>query len=457
MRARAAPLAVALVVLCVLVPALAGCGVTGAAEAADGPDWSNTDVRVVSKIDAQSGLLAFTSRTPQRRLRTVVVELTTGRTLWTRPATMAGRPPRLGIAPPALVTGRGGEHLAVAVEPRPAGKAGAGDKVLAARAARSGELRWERPLRRSYGARRCGPHVCTQDARHFYLRSAEDGRVRWRAPGPAMVAGTVGRSVVLFRWGEQPAVQRRTLESGRLLWQTRMAGVLGPEVTTAGGWSFSRTGDLLVGRVGQRAHDPGGSAAPFGFFALRLSDGALLWRKHGFESTAPSPRPPVMILAKRVGPAGRPTGFVVVGARTGRVTATLDARAAPGRRGGISLSTDMETLAFQREGGKVVAFALDSGVRVDPADSRLWTFCYPRQQPLPIAGLPDYRSINPVCPVEASSGQTRTDSELPPPEWYTGRVEGWRAWAGPRGALHGLHVGHGGSPGMYLLPSATAR
>lgn len=432
----------------VTIASLGGCGIPSGRPAAAGttPDWTNIRVHAVSEIAAHAGVVAVTSMDGRQQLRTVVLDKTTGNTLWSQPATMAGRPPRLGVGPPAVVPGPEGDTLVVAIEP--GGPTGA---ALVGRGARSGGPRWRAPVTTSYGPQRCGPYICISDDDYVYMRSPESGEIQWRAGGPAAVAASSAGSAVFFHWGDRPAVQKRDLDTGALLWEVAVGRILGPGVDARGGWRFSQVSGVLVGYLGPFGQ--GSEMTPFGYFGLRLSDGALLWRHERMLAVHPAPPAESLLLAQRVTNRGTLGDYAVIAPRTGSLTGSAPASGLPRNELRVAISGNTEMLGLYRTGRAGRSFALDSGHPASDGDTRMWTYCDGRQEPLEIRGRHGYGPITPLCPVDLSTGHTLAGTGLPPPEWYSGRASGWRIWPGPQGELYGRHVGQGNSAGLYLVPT----
>lgn len=438
------------------VALLAACSPGAAEERAtdlQAPGWTSLDVNAVSTLDAHAGVVALTSLRQDHGLETVVLDASSGRKLWAQPATMAGRPTGMGVGPPAVVTLAGdGGAVVVAVEAGPDGQGARGGSeggaALVARDARTGRPRWTREVASTFGPSRCGRYVCLTEGDQFVVRDAADGHPVWHLNGQAEVQMTTPHTVELFRLGAHPTLEARYLRTGRPLWSVSVEQVLGPGVDTDGGWRFSKAGNALVGHVGPYQGGADDEPSPYGYFAVRLRDGKVLWTRKLLVPVDPAPRPGMLLLTRDVTAQGTYGGFERIDPRTGSTLARMPAAALPKVSSVIGLSTNLRTMGLYAAGTSGTAFELDSGKPTGADGKGVWILCTRQQRPLDITGHPGYYPVSALCPVDLGSGRGLTDAEVPP-RWYTGSVSGWRFWQDAGGAVHGVKDSRGSEPGMY--------
>ncbi|WP_018653078.1 PQQ-binding-like beta-propeller repeat protein [Actinomadura flavalba] len=422
----------------------AGCAVGAGAE--DTRGWTARDVDVVSRTVVGGGVVAVTGRRGDGGLETVVFDLARGERMWRRAAVMPGRLPTMGVQPPAVVE-TGGGALVAAVEPRDAGRYRA---VLSVRDARSGAERWTRPVRTSFGPAACGPNVClseftTRPEARFVALDPASGRVRWRMPGTAEVLDQDAGRVVLFRLARRPVVEARHPGTGRTLWRYPVEKGVGTGISLAGGWTFGRAGDRLVGYVAppSRPHTSG-----FGFFALRVRDGAPLWHRPGLTRVYPGPSPAVAVLARPLTSQRTYGGFERVDPADGRTATVLTAARTPRGAWRPAFPADLSRVGFLAPDAPGAAYTL-SGAEAPTGDLPAWTFCAERPAELrPAGGARGFYPVAALCAYDLSTGRKIAEPGVPP-VWYTGSVDGRRLWRDEHGALHAVRDDHVDRPGMY--------
>ena len=418
----------------------------GAAAAA----WINTGVNVVSKPAIGAGVTAVTELRGDGRLRTAVFDLAGGgRRMWTQPATMAGRLAGMGVQPPAVV-GPPAQPLVVGVEPRPAGGRQA---ALVARDARTGRQRWARPVDSTFGPAGCGPYVCLSESTarataHFVALDPATGKDRWRLPGISEVEWSDARRVVVFRMARHPVLEAHDLRTGAVQWSFAVEDAVGAGVNLTGGWDFGALGDILVGHITPYKTGGRGRLSSFGFFALRLADGRLAWRRPGLLRVYPSANPTIALIARAVEHRDRYAGFIRLDPQTGRTTAQLPSTAAPRTTWWLSFPADLSSIDFLVPGRTGTAYDLRRGTATAPRGLRAWSFCTISPPPLKIVGQRNFYPVAALCAYDLATGR-RAAAPGAPPGWYTGAVDGWRVWRDEHGALHAVHDARGTTPGMY--------
>lgn len=421
--------------------AAAGCAGTRAGDRPHAPAaWHDGGAAAVSRPVTNAGVTAVTALGAGGRLRTLVLDTATGRPLWARTATVAGRPPVMGVAPPA-VAGPPGRPVVVSVEPRGAGTA------VVARDARTGTRRWSRPAAGTFGPQACGDAVCVTESTaranaSFAVLDPATGAVRWRTPGLGEVEWADARRVVLFRMAAHPLVEARDPATGRRLWASPVEAALGRGVDLSGGWSFGALDGDLVGYVGPYAPH-GGRPSASGFFALRLDDGRRLWARRRLLRVYPGADPAVAPIAREIGAGGRAGAFTQLDPRTGRTVARAPAGGVPATGRWPALAADLSALGLLTPGGPDRAYDLRSG-RPLAGHVTAWSLC---ASPAPVPGLPGFRPAAALCPYDLMTGR-RSGTDDPPPGWYTGAAGGWRVWRDERGGLHARHDANGTIPGM---------
>lgn len=435
----------------------AGCSGDGQAEAGTG--WVNRTLYAASTIEVGAGVAAVTALGQDRKLQTVVLDLAQGEELWDEPATMAGRLSGLGVQPPAIVDGPDGS-LVVAVEPLDEQKA---DKrhsrpgtraALVARDARTGAEQWSRPIHSTFGPAACGSHVCLaentarQDAR-FVVLDPRTGQALWRAPGVAEMEYADESSVVLMTMDDNPTLQARRLDTGRVKWKVPLSRLVGGDVSLTGGWDFATVGKRLVGYVGPYRETAQAELPGFGFFAVEISSGRVAWKRHEMVRLYPSPAPSALLLTRQVVGSGRGYGaFVRIDPATGRPAARIPVGQIPKFEWWVGYSRDLQTIGFVSGGRAGAAFDLRSGRPVAVEGRTVWSYCSRNPQQLPIVGHDGFYATAALCEFDLENGQKVEDAG-PPPTWVTGTTDGWRVWHDETGAVHGVKDGSGTSPGIY--------
>ncbi len=438
---RLRPPAAALLGLALLA-SVAGCGVVGAAGSDGGSGWVNRDVRVVSTVATGSGVAAMISLDGDRRLRTIVVDMATGEVLWNQPAAMPGRPSSMGVQPPVVVPS-GENAMVVAVEPRHGGQTPA---VLVARDARSGKRRWVRPIMQTLGPQRCGRYVCLTaktrgNTSGFTVLAASDGHVLWRADSTrARVQHTGSGSVTLLRLGRAPVLSRHSLRTGEQQWSTSLGDVLGRAPNTGGRWRFTSSGRLLVGYIGPYRPSLSASVPGFGFFAVDIRTGEVVWRRPDLVRPYPGPAPSRFIIAGKTTITDGYSAFGQIDPRNGDVLVYIPRNRLPSYDWRVGLSADLGTLGLvpRHRNRQVTAFELRTGSRV--SSGQVWTLCRPAPQQLAIEGAGGFFPPPVLCAYDLRSGDLVRDAG-PPPRWFTTNGGGWQLWQDQRGALHAVRGG----------------
>ncbi|GII77859.1 hypothetical protein Sru01_28410 [Sphaerisporangium rufum] len=437
------------------VLALAGCsGSTAATEAAP-PAWHNTRLVAVSRVAAAGGVAAVTSLRPDGTLRTAALDLSTGRELWDRPATMAGRLPGMGVPPPAVVTTSPGQAVVAAVAPAAAGGAsGARKAALVAVDARTGRQRWTRPVGSTFGPQPCGAYLCMTE--NTALTSARmvvldplTGEVRWRLPGIAEVQWSDSARVVVLRLARHPVLAALDLKTGRPAWRLPVEKALGHGIDLSGGWAFGTAGTNLVGYIAPYTNPKRRTTSTFGVFSVRLADGKVNWLRPSVVRVYPSGNPGVAPIVRPVDRRGQYGGFARLDPVSGRVLGQITADKVPGTGWWLAFPDDLNQLGFLKPSAPGAAFDLATARATPVQGRRGWSFCTTDPKPLPLAHLPaGFYSVAALCEFDLATGR-RVPGATPPPTWFTGSHDGWRLWRDERGALHAVHDTQGTTPGMY--------
>ena len=440
-RLRSASVPVQIAVLL----ATASCG--GASGGTHGPKgaWNDTSIDAVSRPSISSGYTAVTALRSDGRLQTVAFDVAHGKRLWAQPATIAGRPAAMGVAPPA-VTGPADKPMVAGVEPRGTGVA------LVGRDARTGAQRWLRPIGSTFGPARCGDLLCVSESTarktaSFTVLDPATGEQVWHMPGVAEVEWADPHRVVLFRMSAHPAVEAHDLATGKQLWTFPVEKALGKGADLSGGWAFGSLGDALVGYLAPYQAQKGGSLSAFGFFSVRLSDGRQEWARKRLLRVYPSANPAVALITREVDDADRYSGFTQLDPRTGRTVSQVSAAGAPKSDWWLAFPPDLSSLGFLAHGRAGRVYDLRTG-RTVAGHAHGWSFCTTAPTPLKISGQQGFYPIAALCLFDLKTGK-RLDTDDAPPGWYTGAVDGWRVWRDEKGGLHGLRDANGTSPGMY--------
>jgi outer membrane protein assembly factor BamB len=431
--------------LTVLALTAAGCG---GGSGADGPrvtGWHNAAIDAVSRPAVGSGVTAVTALLPDGHLQTVTADLASGRRLWAQPATIAGRPTAMGVAPPA-VAGTADHPIVANVEPHGSGAA------LVGRDARTGTFRWQRPIESTFGPSRCGDLLCLSEsspdrAAAFSVLDPANGRAIWRVRGVSEVEWSDPHHVALFRMSARPAIEEHDLASGKRLWSFSIEDALGHGASLAGGWAFGALGDSLIGYLAPFQPRKDSPLTPFGFFSVRLDDGKPQWTRRRLLRVFPSANPAVALITREVDGDDRYGGFTQLDPRTGRSMREISAAGAPRTDWWLAFPTDLSTLGFLAHDRAGRTYDLHTG-RTVTGHPQGWSFCTTSPTPLRIAGRPGFYPIAALCPYDLRTGH-KLNAMSTPPAWYTGAVDGWRVWRDERGGLHGVHDTDGTSPGMY--------
>ncbi|MQA84714.1 MAG: PQQ-binding-like beta-propeller repeat protein [Streptosporangiales bacterium] len=426
-------------------------------EADSGSGWNNQTIYAASKAEVGSGVAAVTALRNDRTLETAVLDLNSGEQLWDQSATMVGRLAGLGVQPPAVIDGPEG-GVVVAVEPgeekKNKGGSNARQAILVARDARNGTKEWSRPIHSSFGPTRCGQYVCVSErtalqSARFVVLDPTTGKAIWRVPGIAEVEYADDKGAVLLTMDDTPTLQYRNLQTGGQEWELPLADAVGGKASLAGGWDFTPVGDSLVGYLGPYQESSQGSVPGYGYFAVKISDGSLLWKRQQMVRLYPSPKPSSLLLARRVAQGGKSFGgFLRLDPRTGRDSAQISSGELPKFEWWLGFSADLRTLAFLASGRAGTGFDLGSGRPVKAEGRTAWSYCTRSPQQLPIEGHDGFYPAPAVCEFDIATGE-KQEIDGPPPKWITGATDGWRVWRDEAGALHGVRDGSGTSLGMY--------
>ncbi|MEW9529062.1 PQQ-binding-like beta-propeller repeat protein [Microbispora sp. NPDC049125] len=431
--------------------ALAGC--SGSDDAGkDFPAWQNAQVNAVSRATTGAGVATTTSMKPDGTLETVALELSTGRRLWSQPATMAGRLPGMGVQAPATIETGAGQAVVVALDPA-RGK-GRDAAVLVARDARTGRQRWTRPLHSTFGPQRCGPYVCVSEntaltsARVVVLEPGT-GRTLWRLPGIAEVEWSDPTRVVLLRLASHPVLEAHALKTGKVIWQLPIEQALGEGVDLSGGWAFGATDDKIVGYVAPYTNPQTKRTSTFGLFSARLADGVVDWMRPSVVRVYPSGNPAFAPVVRPVDEQGQYGGFARLDAETGRVMGQITPAQVPGSGWWLAFPPHMDKLGFLKRDAPGSVFDLITGQPTPVSGASGWSFCVTDPKPLALRGMtPGFYSIAALCEFDLATGK-RVASPSAPPSWFTGSQNGWRLWRDEKGALHAVNDGTATTPGMY--------
>ncbi|GAA3200386.1 PQQ-binding-like beta-propeller repeat protein [Actinocorallia longicatena] len=436
--------------LSALVPALlvAGCSSgPGKDDARAAVGWADTAVNAVSKPVTGGGVTAVTGYKADGTLETAVYDVTSGKRLWAQPATMVGRLTGMGVQPPAVT-----DSLVVALEPQKTGKWNA---TLVARDAKTGTQQWTRPVDSTFGPVRCGVNVCMSEftARknaRFVALDGATGEQLWKIPGIAEVEHADADQVVVFRMAKHPTLESRAAATGKGRWTYPVEKAVGTGVNLSGGWSFGRSGDLMLGYVAPYQAKKGKKLSAYGFFAVRLATGARVWARPKLLRVYPSASPAVSLITRQMLPNGGYGGFAQLDPATGRTTVEVPAVTPPKDAAWwLSFPADLSSIGFLSRDRAGTAFDLKSAKPADVKELRTWSFCTVDPAELKIKGQPaGFYPVAALCPYDLAAGR-RSTKIGPPPSWYTGSVDGWRVWRDEKGALHGLKDAKGTSPGMY--------
>jgi outer membrane protein assembly factor BamB len=416
----------------------------GSAQAA--PAWTDASAAAASRPVSGGGVTAVTGVTAAGAIQTVVTDLATGRRLWTKPATMAGRPAGMGVQPPAVLAVPG-SALVVALEP------GAKTAELVARDGKTGTAKWTRPVSSTWGPVRCGTYICLSDATagkkaQFTALDPATGKAAWKTPGVGEVEWSDGARVVLFRMAAHPVVQARDLATGKVAWSYPVEQAVGAGINLSGGWAFGALGDTLVGYLAPYQAEQGKPLSAYGFFGLRISDGARLWTRPKLLRVYPSADPAIALITREVQPNGQYGGFAQLDPRTGQTTARLPLAKAPRSGWWLAFPSDLTRIGFLNRGHQGSAYDLRRAATVPVRGMTAWSFCTVTPAALPIKDQQGFYPIAALCAYDLASGKEIKNAGAPP-GWYTGSTDGWRVWRDAAGALHGIHDATGTTPGMY--------
>ncbi|MEO5875402.1 MAG: PQQ-binding-like beta-propeller repeat protein [Streptosporangiaceae bacterium] len=438
--------------LSALVSALlvAGCSSGPAEDGAEAADtgWADTAVNAVSKPVTGTGVTAVTGLKADGTLETAVYDVTNGRRLWTRPATMVGRLTGMGVQPPAVTDG-----LVVALEPQKTGKWNA---TLVARDARTGAQKWTRPVDSTFGPVRCGPAVCLSEftarrTARFVALDQATGRALWKIPGIAEVQQQPDAArVVVFRMARHPTLESRDAATGKAQWTFPVERAVGRGVNLSGGWSFGAVGDKMLGYIAPYQTRKGKKLSAFGFFGLDLAGGRQVWARPTLLRVYPSANPSVALITRETTSKGGYGGFALLDPATGLSQVRIPATTPPkGAAWWLSFPADLSSIGFLSRDRAGAAFDLRQARPAEAKGLRTWSFCTVDPPQLKITGQPaGFYPIAALCAYDLAAGK-RSTVPGSPPAWYTGAVRGWRVWRDERGALHALRDGRGTVPGMY--------
>jgi outer membrane protein assembly factor BamB len=410
------------------------------------PAWNETDVNAVSRPVIGAGVAAVTAVLPDGRLQTAVSDVTHGTRLWARPAVIAGRPPAMGVAPPA-VAGPSAHPVVAAVEQQKRGAA------LVGHDARTGAQLWTRTVGTTFGPAQCGEMLCVSEATarksaQFAVLNPATGKQAWHMPGVAEVEWAGPRRVVVFRMAAHPTLEAHDLATGKEIWTFPVENALGSGVDLSGGWAFGSTGDALIGYVAPYQRRANGPLSAFGFFSLRLADGKQQWVRKRLLRVYPSANPAVSLITREVDGSDRYGGFAELDPRTGRSVTRLTTSGTPRANWWLAFPPDLSAVGFLAHGKPSLMYDLRTGRAID-GHAHAWSFCTTTPSPLNITGQSGFYPIAALCPFDIKTGRKLDATNAVPPAWYTGSADGWRVWRDEHGALHGIHDAKGTSPGMY--------
>jgi outer membrane protein assembly factor BamB len=429
--------------------ALAGCSNSDAATATY-PTWHNTEINAVSRMAAAGGVVTTTAMKPDGALETVSLDLVSGKRLWARPATMAGRLPGMGVSAPALVETAKGATI-VALDPA---KKGRWNATLVAREARTGKQKWTRPIHSTFGPQRCGAYVClsehtaTAGARVVVL-DPDTGELKWKLPGIAEVEWSDRDRVLMLRLAKNPMIESYDLKTGKLQWQQPIEQALGPGIDMSGGWAFGATGDDLIGYVAPYTNPKTKKVSTFGLFSVKIGDGTINWMRPSVVRVYPSGSPGFAPVVRPVDRQGAYGGFARLDSGTGRVVGQITAADVPGSGWWLAFPNRMDKLGFLKHDHQGSAFDLVTGKPVPVEEQRGWSFCVTDPKPLPLRGqAPGFYSTAALCEYDLATGKRIADAATPP-SWFTGSQHGWRLWRDEKGAVHATHDRTATAPGMY--------
>lgn len=429
--------------------ALAGCSNSDAATATY-PTWHNTEINAVSRMAAAGGVVTTTAMKPDGALETVSLDLASGKRLWARPATMAGRLPGMGVSAPALVETAKGATI-VALDPA---KKGRWNATLVAREARTGKQKWTRPIHSTFGPQRCGAYVClsehtaTAGARVVVL-DPDTGELKWKLPGIAEVEWSDRDRVLMLRLAKNPMIESYDLKTGKLQWQQPIEQALGPGIDMSGGWAFGATGDDLIGYVAPYTNPKTKKVSTFGLFSVKIGDGTINWMRPSVVRVYPSGSPGYAPVVRPVDRQGAYGGFARLDSGSGRVVGQITAADVPGSGWWLAFPNRMDKLGFLKHDHQGSAFDLVTGKPVPVEEQRGWSFCVTDPKPLPLRGqAPGFYSTAALCEYDLATGKRIADAATPP-SWFTGSQHGWRLWRDEKGAVHATHDRTATAPGMY--------
>lgn len=439
----------------VLIPAQVALTLLGAAACRDAresagesvrPVWNDTAVDAASRPAAGAGVTAVTALGGDGRLRTVVDDLAHGTRLWTHPAVIAGRPPAMGVAPPA-VAGPATHPVVAAVEEDGHGA------VLVGRDARTGARLWSRRVGTTFGPAPCAEMLCVSEntarrSADFTVLNPVTGKQAWHMPGVAEVEWAGPRRVVLFRMSAHPTVEAHDLATGKEAWTFPVESALGGGADLSGGWAFGSTGDTLIGYVAPYQKRSGGPLSAFGFFSLRLADGRQQWVRRRLLRVYPSANPAVALITREVDDADRYGGFAELDPRTGRSVSRLTTSGDPRTEWWLAFPPDLSAIGFLTHDRPSLMYDLRTGHAIG-GHAHAWSFCTTTPAPLKITGQRGFYPVAALCPYDIKTGKKLDAAGMAPPAWYTGASDGWRVWRDEHGALHAVHDGKGTTPGMY--------
>lgn len=410
------------------------------------PAWNDTAVDAASRPVAGAGVTAVTALGADGRLRTVVDDLAHGTRLWTHPAVIAGRPPAMGVAPPA-VAGPAAHPVVAAVEEDRRGG------VLVGHDARTGARLWSRRVGTTFGPAPCAEMLCVSEntarrSADFTVLNPVTGKQAWHMPGVAEVEWAGPRRVVLFRMSAHPTVEAHDLATGKEAWTFPVESALGSGTDLSGGWAFGSTGDALVGYVAPYQKRSGGPLSAFGFFSVRLADGKQQWVRKRLLRVYPSANPAVALITREVDDADRYGGFAELDPRTGRSVSRLTTSGDPRADWWLAFPPDLSAIGFLTHDRPSLMYDLRTGHAIG-GHARAWSFCTTTPTPLNITGRRGFYPIAALCPFDIKTGKKLDAATAAPPAWYTGTSDGWRVWRDEHGGLHAAHDGNGTAPGMY--------
>lgn len=270
-------------------------------DAALEPDWQ-ADLDVIGQPEVAEGVAVVLVKAPKKRIAIVAVDVSTGEQLWTKPWSPGGVPPGFGVAAETF-TSASGRALTVFSDPG-SDSPSPEEAEAATRFFESivvADLRTGEEVHRLEPTRISTPlSPCSDEKDACFDGYGDDGGLRIDldsgkistaaadAPPKARNIGDQG----LFATDDRPGEQIGVYRDGATLWSTPLADVMGPGVSSDGGWEFGHdeTTDRYIGYMRQpppkdiqeRARAGKGYSIDAGgqtLVALDGKTGTVLWKK----------------------------------------------------------------------------------------------------------------------------------------------------------------------------------